>query len=184
LPRSRRRDDRVIPIAGAGVRGAMRRRRAVRVGVLVGIAGLAGCDGDDMGMAESADELPEARDCTTETRADDYAVGLAKTGAAYTVTFVDAMPAPPTRGDNTWRVRVADAGGAAMSEMIMDAAPFMPDHMHGTSIVAHVSPGETAGEYVIAPVSLFMPGLWEVTLELVAPDGTQDEVVFGFCVDP
>lgn len=140
------------------------------------------CDGE--GPTSEDDELIAARDCTTERRADAYGVGLAKTGSAFTVAFVDAMPAPPTRGDNTWRVQVTDESDAPVTDLALAVAPFMPDHMHGTSIEAHVEPGETAGEYVIAPVNLFMPGLWEVTLEMTTPDGDEDDVVFAFCVDP
>ena len=52
-----------------------------------------GCDPDEDGSTGSttAPELP----CADETRDDDYAVGLSKSGAIVTAEFVDAMPAPP-----------------------------------------------------------------------------------------
>ncbi|HET6585249.1 MAG TPA: FixH family protein [Nannocystaceae bacterium] len=154
--------------------------------------GLAGCDEDAMAEADDdagdedagADEDATARDCTTEMRADHYALGLRKVGSAFTVQFVDALPAPPARGDNTWRVMVTDDGGAGLSDLALGATPFMPDHGHGTTVATTVTPGAVPGEYVLDPVNLFMPGLWEVTLEMTTPDATTDEVVFRFCVDP
>jgi len=135
---------------------------------------------DDSG---SGDEAPIAS-CEAELRDDTYAVGLAKDGALLRVTFVDAMPAPPARYDNLWIVQVSDvATGTPLADCVGEAIPVMPDHMHGTSIEAHVTAGETAGEYVIDPVNLFMPGLWEVTLRFTCGELT-DEVVFSFCVDP
>ncbi len=145
---------------------------------VLGIFALGACDDDAMSAGDE-DADAEARGCETETRADTYALGLAKTGTATTVTFVDAMPAPPTRGDNRWTVQVTDDRGAAMTGLELSATPFMPDHMHGTTVETEVTElGD--GTYVLEPVNLFMPGLWEVTLEL----GTDDEVVFAFCVDP
>jgi len=40
------------------------------------------------------------------------------------------------------------------------------------------------GTYVLSPVNMFMPGLWEITLRIAADDHDDDEVVFSFCVDP
>jgi hypothetical protein len=145
-----------------------------------------GCDGDEMEMDEddAADEDAYARDCTTEMRADRYALGLRKVGRESTVQFVDALPAPPERGDNTWTVMVMDQGGAGKTELAIAATPFMPDHQHGTTVKTTVTEGDVPGEYVLEPVNLHMPGLWEVTLAMTAKDGTDDEVVFRFCVDP
>ena len=156
------------------------------------LAPVLGCDGDGMEMEmdedaadeEAGDEDAYASDCTTEMRADRYALGLRKIGSEFTVQFVDALPAPPERGDNTWRVMVMDQGGAGMTDLAIAAAPFMPDHQHGTTVKTEVTEGEIPGEYVLEPVNLFMPGLWEVTLAMTAPDGTDDDVVFRFCVDP
>jgi len=160
---------------------------------VLGLAGATalGCDGDGTMAAqeaadegEAADDDAEAEGCATEMRADRYALGLRKEGAASTVEFVEALPAPPERGDNTWRVRVTDPAGEGMPDLAMAVTPFMPDHQHGTTVEVVVTQGTTAGEYVLAPVNLFMPGLWEVTLAMTTEDGTEDEVVFRFCVDP
>lgn len=146
---------------------------------LLGVFALAACDdgamaGDDGAQVE--------RGCDTEIRDDDYALGLAKTGERWTVTFVEALPAPPTRGDNTWTMRVTDAAGAPVPGLELSVSPFMPDHMHGTTVETVVMEiGD--GKYALDPVNLFMPGLWEVTLEL-GSESSEDEVTFAFCVDP
>ncbi len=127
-------------------------------------------------------EPPEVG-CETETRDDTYVLGLSKRGTWADVVFVDALPAPPSRGDNTWTIRVTDDSGAVLPELDISVDPFMPDHFHGTSVRCEVSESETPGEYVLEPLNLFMPGLWEVTV-LLRDAEREDEVVFVFCVDP
>jgi hypothetical protein len=158
--------------------------RALRVLVAAGPLALAACDGESMASDDGDEADAQPRGCASELRADTYALGLRKVGGAFTVQFADALPAPPTRGDNTWTVMVMDANGAGMTDLSLAAVPFMPDHMHGTTVETVVTPGPIPGEYVLDPVNLFMPGLWEVTLEMTAQDGTEDDVVFSFCVDP
>ncbi len=141
-----------------------------------------GCDPADDPDAADVDE-PAARDCALETRADDYALGMRRSGERIAVAILEATPAPPSRGDNTWRVRVQDDAGLPQPVTI-EVSTFMPDHQHGSSIAAQVEATEVTGEFVISPVNLFMPGLWEVTLDLRQGDGLEDAVVFRFCVDP
>ncbi len=141
------------------------------------------CDpGMDPPDEDPVDEV-EVRDCSTETRADTYVLGMRKSGASLGVSIIEATPAPPSRGDNLWRVRVQGADGTGQAATV-EVDPFMPDHNHGSSIRAHVTADEVVGEYRIEPVNLFMPGLWEITLDLTLEDGTADAVVFRFCVDP
>ncbi|HWB81287.1 MAG TPA: FixH family protein [Nannocystaceae bacterium] len=152
------------------------------------LGSLFACDGgdDSMGMADDDDAampMDEPRGCATEARADTYVLGMAKQGERVQVAFVDALPAPPERGDNTWRVAITQAG-APLSDVEVEVEPYMPDHMHGTSIEAHVTAADAPGEYVIEPVNMFMPGLWQVQLYMTLPDGSDDQVQFDFCVDP
>jgi hypothetical protein len=139
---------------------------------------------DDESDDSTADDTAAAVDCSTETRADTYMLGLSKTGEQVRVSFVDAMPAPPARGDNIWTLEVMDLNDVPMDGMAVEATPFMPDHQHGTTVVATVTAGQNPGQYVAEPVNLFMAGLWEVTLDFTLPDMTTDSVVFRFCVDP
>lgn len=127
--------------------------------------------------------MPAPGGCEVEHRDDAYALGLTKHGAWSQVAFVDALPAPPSRGDNTWTMEVRDGTGAALTDLEIVVDPFMPDHAHGTTIRCDVSETDVPGRYLLEPVNLFMPGLWEVTLALRGAQG-EDEVVFRFCIDP
>lgn len=123
--------------------------------------------------------------CAAEDRDDDYVLGLSREGGKVVVRFVDAMPAPPSRGDNTWTLAVEDlATGMPLDDASLAVEPYMPDHMHGTSIECHVTDMDTPGEVMLEPVNLFMPGLWEVRLHFTLADASTDTVVFKFCVDP
>ncbi len=141
-----------------------------------------GGDADD-GNDEGADDGP-SNPCETEDRDDTYMLGLTKTGEQVKVKFVDAVPAPPARFDNTWTVEVLDMDDMPMDGMELEVTPFMPDHQHGTTVVTNVEEGAAPGQYVLDPVNLHMAGLWEVTIEITLPDSTTDSVVFAFCIEP
>jgi hypothetical protein len=137
---------------------------------------LGACSGNTM-----ADDT--TYDCAMETRADTFVVGLEKLGNAGLLDFklMDATPAPPARDDNTWVIEIDMAGGAPVSGAAMVAVPFMPDHQHGTPIAVHITPEATPGQYKLTPVNLWMPGLWETTIQATAGT-TSDTVVYRFCI--
>jgi hypothetical protein len=142
---------------------------------------------DDHHAASSSDDTSDTQDagCAQETRDDEYMLGLEKSGEHVTVRFVDAMPSPPARFDNTWMIEVVDtATSTPMTDIELEVEPYMPDHMHGTSIACEVTPMPEPGQMQLDPVNLFMPGLWEVRLNFTLPDAVEDQVVFRFCVDP
>ena len=120
--------------------------------------------------------------CDAETRDEEFFVGLSKTGTFVTASFVSADPAPPSRGDNTWVLSFADSEGEPLDGLDIEVSPMMPDHGHGTSIVAEVNPTGVAGEYTLAPVNMFMVGYWEITLDVTLGD-QHDEIMFRFCVE-
>jgi hypothetical protein len=138
-------------------------------------------NGDD---AESTTGVTGGQDCSDETRDDVYMLGLERSGEQLRVRFVDAVPAPPARFDNTWILEVVDGTGIPVDDVALEVEPYMPDHMHGTSIATKVTVMDEPGQFELDPVNLFMPGLWEVRLRFTMPDTTKDEVVFRFCVDP
>ncbi|MCA9705729.1 MAG: FixH family protein [Myxococcales bacterium] len=141
-----------------------------------------GCDGNGEDDAMDAGSDDGLRMCDQETRADDFAVDLSKMGERYVTTIVDAMPAEPTRGDNTWTVRLTDGSGAPVEGIAIDVKPWMPDHGHGTSVEEQVTEmGD--GEYMFTPLNLHMAGYWEITLELTDAAGELDTVMFAVCVD-
>jgi YtkA-like len=166
-------------------------RTSLALALLLAPLGCAASDKDDGGSMDdgaddgsSSDDGPALSGCAAETRDDTYTLGMMKQGDHVQVAFVDALPAPPSRGDNTWTVEITNDAGVALSDLGIDVEPYMPDHMHGTSIEAHATATDVAGQYVLEPVNLFMPGLWQVTLYLELPDGPSDSVEFDFCVDP
>lgn len=139
---------------------------------------LAACGGT------TTNEIPDAGyDCTTETRAEQFTAGMSKVGSQNEVTFklISSTPAPPSRGDNTWEIDLVDGTGTAITGAAMVVTPFMPDHNHGTSIKAQVTE-PTPGHYEIAPVNLWMPGFWQITVKATPTAGTADAAVFSFCI--
>ncbi len=96
------------------------------------------------------------------------------------VVLLSGSPVPPTRGTNTWKVRVLDPSGNQAQNATVVAKPFMPDHGHGTNVQPVVT-ANPDGTFDVAPLYLFMPGLWQVTFEIKSPTAS-DSVVFAFCV--
>jgi len=123
--------------------------------------------------------------CANQTGADTYAQGLQKKGAQglFTVTLLASQPGPPAVGVNTWNLQVRDAGGATRADLQIKALPWMPEHNHGTSVKAAVTPVDTDGTYTVTPLYLYMAGLWQVTLQLQTPTLAADQVIFTFCLE-
>ena len=135
----------------------------------------AACASDD-------DSDPEQHNCEAEDRDEDFTAGMQKTGAGgFTFTLVSSTPAPPARHDNIWVVDIANGG--VPFEGTVGVVPFMPDHRHGTSIEAIITPvAGTPGRYNVEKVNLFMPGLWEVTVEAKPTPTTRDTAIFRFFI--
>jgi hypothetical protein len=152
--------------------------RAVTVTLLIAIAALASaCTSDHQGDDTSYN-------CANETRDDEFVVGIQKAGdsAKMMFTLMAADPAPPARGDNTWMLQLTQmSGGSAVAGAQILVTPFMPDHAHGTPLSVVVEPQPTAGHYKLSPVNMWMPGLWEVTID--AQSGADsDTTIFRFCI--
>lgn len=135
---------------------------------------LCACGGDNSGDDE------DVVNCEVETRDDTFVVGLAKTGQQMTFTLTSATPAPPMRGDNAWTLQLTNAAGPLTGATIV-VSPFMPDHGHGTSIEAKIIELPDAGQYELSPINMWMPALWETTIQATA-NGVTDRVIFRFCV--
>jgi hypothetical protein len=109
---------------------------------------------------------------------------MTKQGAVLEVVLVDSMPAPPTRGDNAWTIALRDAAQAPVAGAAIVVTPWMELHGHGANKMAVVT-DQGDGSYAIAPVNLWMQGVWTITLDIAPPEavGGQDEVIFHFCVE-
>jgi hypothetical protein len=140
---------------------------------------LAAC-GDD-GAPAAADAAPRIP-CADDPRTDAFALGMIKTGPAGLGVRIDAAePAPPARFSNAWTVAVLDPAGAPAAGVAIAVQPFMPDHGHGTPVEVVVSELD-GGRYRLEPLELWMPGLWEVRLELTGIEPT-DRIVFRVCIE-
>jgi hypothetical protein len=138
-------------------------------------AGACGNESDDDGTSYN---------CAAETRDDEFVMGLSKPGAQSRFEFklVSSDPAPPARGDNVWIVELSTMTSPAspVTGASMTVTPFMPDHEHGSGETVVVTPMSEPGRYKLEPVNLWMPGLWEVTMQV---SGTpSDRAVFKFCL--
>jgi hypothetical protein len=154
--------------------------------LILGVVLATGACSDDGG---DDDHHGESYNCVEETRDDEFVIGLTKPGemGVYEFKLQSADPAPPARGDNTLVVEINTMAApvAPVSGATLRATPFMPDHDHGSGKDVLVTPMTAAGQYQLEPVNLWMPGLWEVTIQAeTATTGgkQQDRVVFRFCL--
>lgn len=106
----------------------------------------------------------------------------ADAGTRLTLSFVEAEPAVPIVGNNSWLFRLEADGepleGAASG---ITVTPFMPDHGHGTPTAVGVAE-ERPGTYRFEPVHTRMSGYWEIRVDLES-DAAAAKFSFGVCVD-
>ncbi len=133
---------------------------------------------------DAATDAPSV--CDRETRADTYQPGMTRTGDhGFTAALLGSVPGPPPRGNSAWDLRLTDAAAIARDDLALRITPFMPDHGHGTAVVAHVTAAGADGRYHVAPVNLWMPGLWSIRVavaDAAAPTVELDAITFWFCV--
>ena len=101
----------------------------------------------------------------------------------FTVSIESADPAPPDRGDNVWTLAVRDAGGEAVEGAAVVVTPYMPAHGHGTNPRTFDGQAQGQGLYEAGPFDLFMPGLWDVSIDVVDSTGADDNAAFTFCLE-
>lgn len=122
--------------------------------------------------------------CAAETGDDEFVVGLAKVGVSDRLEFklMSSDPAPPSRGDNTWVLQLSTMAAPVtpVTGASMTVTPFMPAHKHGSGETVIITPLTEAGQYKLEPVNMWMPGVWETTIQVSGAAG--DRVVFRFCL--
>jgi len=149
---------------------------------LIACLGLAAC-----GSSGGGADAEEMVDCSTITGTDTFVVGLEKMGAmgAFDFKMMSATPAPPARNTNSWVVQInamqSGVVGNPVDGASITATPFMPSHQHGSPEQVIVSPAGQPGQYTLAPVFLWMPGVWETTIQVTSGSST-DSAVYRFCI--
>jgi hypothetical protein len=145
--------------------------------------GLAACGTNDPADDDGSGEV----DCSTQS-ADTFHPMLEKQGANGSIDFqlVSIDPAPnPARGDNTWVVQLnqmaSGVPGNPMDGATLHVTPFMPAHQHGTPVEVEITPAGQPGQYTLSPVNLWMPGVWETTIDATSGT-TSDHAVYRFCI--
>jgi len=152
---------------------ARRKRRAGSMGTAVL---LVACSG----KPDEGTTALDSPDCGG--RGDDLSELMLSSDADWSLRFVEHSPDPPALGDNSWLIEIVDEKGDALAELAkaIRVTPFMPHHGHGTPVTVGVSE-EAEGQYRLAPVNTFMPGLWTIRVDLTQQNLT-DSVEFDVCV--
>ena len=174
----------------------MRRASSLLVAVPL-VAALGGCGGNTTSPPPA--DLARATACQSEIRADAWAIGLTKVGDGkrLKVKILGSDPVVPTKGDNTWTVQILDAADLPQDGVkFVRIDPTMPDHGHGTPIVAAAIELMTDHKYKVMPINLWMPGYWEVAFDLDAGgpaadgsavsdggSGKTDHVIVKVCIE-
>lgn len=157
------------------------------IGLFAAACGPAETTGGTGGQSSSSASTgtQSAPACAKDPRVVTYAVGATATATdgALSVHFLDAIPAPPAKGNNTWTVQILDGQGQPINGAAIVTKAFMPDHGHGSSIKPQATAKGADGTYEITPVNLFMPGVWQITFEITAAGGVAGSAVILFCVD-
>lgn len=127
----------------------------------------------------------EAVSCAQETRAEAYVAGMEKVGTnGIKVALLESTPTPPSKGNNEWRIQVMDSSDDPLSGLTIDVNPDMPDHGHGPGIFPGITEIDGAsGEYMLAPVRLWMPGYWEIDIAVSDSAELSDSVKFKVCIE-
>jgi hypothetical protein len=132
---------------------------------------LAACGGSDPAAPDAgSSDAAEYVDCG-DFSADVFRAGMTRTGPnGATIDLLSAVPAPPARFDNAWVVR-------SPSGSISQVTSWMPAHGHGAQKPAVVTATGDPDQYSIDPIDLWMPGMWEVRIDVPG-----DRVTFRFCI--
>ena len=160
---------------------AMKLRSTATICAMAAIQATACGSSEATRSTETRPDAMSGLNCATETRKDTFAPGMSKTGpSGYTVELMSADPSPPARFSNVWILRIRDPQGALYSGSLQ-ITPWMPDHNHGAPTKPVITTA-TVGDYQVDPISLWMPGLWQVKIHI--EDGLHaDALAFAFCIE-
>lgn len=159
--------------------------RALSLASLGTTIALAACGGDTTGTGGQTTSTTTNHVCAADSGATTYSAGMSA-GAAdgkVTVTVVEANPAPPSKGGNSFVIDVTDDAGKPISGAQIQVTSYMPAHGHYATLVPVVKAGSQPGRYDISNVELFMIGLWQITFTVTPSGAAAEPVMFSFCVE-
>ncbi|MDX2052670.1 MAG: FixH family protein [Polyangiaceae bacterium] len=127
---------------------------------------------------------PGVTDCQADPNLFDFSGRMvaASEQGTFQLRMLELAPEVPTKGDNRWTIELLDTQQAPLENPEIQVTPFMPQHGHGTGVKAVVAKGEVLGTWIVSPVNLWMPGLWEVKLT-VSHRGQIDNLVIRACIE-
>ncbi len=148
----------------AGAAGA-----TTAAGAATAAAGAAGTAAGDTGT------------CADDARAQPYADGMMAEGDGGMLLTLERSSPTPRVGSNRWALHISDAAGEPVLGAKVRVTPFMPDHGHGSPLVAAVDElGD--GAYEAFPVQFNMTGYWRVTVK-VTTETSVDSAIFQLCIE-
>jgi hypothetical protein len=156
------------------------------LGVALALSACSDSSGDETRSA-GAGGLAGTVSCTSDPRLDTYTDDLDKPGelGVLSFRFSELEPAPPAKGNNTFHVHVSDANGSTL-EGPLGVELLMPDHEHESTVEPVVSFDAASGMYRVAPLYLFMAGVWRIEFEAYSGSAGSglplDRVALHFCV--
>jgi hypothetical protein len=102
---------------------------------------------------------------------DALTMGMGDDGTTH-VEVRTAPAQPPSRGVVDVEIAVHDDHGAPLDGLSLDVVPWMSAHGHGASASPTVV-GEGQGRYWVRDVDLFMPGDWDLRVQISGTVHTQ-----------
>lgn len=144
---------------------------------------LVGCKEDD--APPPRDPGVPTEEACDRTPADVYTAGIdhASTDGRLHVKILDATPAPPIVGDNTWTLQLVDGSGAPL----VGKPPSLSVTNPARGLAAPRSPAVTLVDepkaiYRVEKLFLGVVGVWRIEIGTSADAGASEVVHFDFCV--
>jgi hypothetical protein len=122
---------------------------------------------------------------TCEGRGEPIVVGMSEASDTGTIRaeLLSATPLPPETGDNDWTLELRTEDGEEVTGASLVVHSVMVDHTHPSPVQVGVE--MEPGFYEVSPISITMPGYWELRLTVMSGDGddvTEAEITFPVCV--
>jgi YtkA-like len=160
------------------------RTRSLTFAAIACVGGIGACSSSsgEPVSGSTAELTDNAQACPSWTEGlDKYAPGLSHPGSTFTFELTSASPPPPAPENMVWQLKVMDASGQPVTGATMTAPKtWMPQHMHA-STAEPVVQDNNDGTFTVSNLYLYMPGVWQVTVNATSGT-TTDSAVFTFCL--